>query len=63
MTSRLKEKTLDLQAIKEHEEKYEELLIQQRTDRDKRRQEYGEKSKQRREDSFEKSKYYTIVLQ
>jgi hypothetical protein len=37
MTSRLKEKALDIQAIKEHEEKYEELLAQQRADREKRR--------------------------
>jgi len=38
MEERMKEKEVDLEAIREHEQKYREMKVQQRMERDKRKE-------------------------
>lgn len=64
MEARMREKEVDLHAIHEHEEKYEQTRAEQLAERSKKLREQARLARQREKEqqNVDKSKYYTLTL-
>ena len=62
MQSRLKNQEIDLQSLKDHEEKYRELKALKDEERRKKKEDLDELAKDKYTLPFQKSKFHTLII-